>query len=81
MEKRCPLCGGDMVKSRTRNAGYARYFWKAPWEKGLAKLGRGVEAYPWLCMKCGAIIPYVDEDLLERLRVEFEKARAGGFRL
>ncbi len=80
MERRCPLCGGEMVKSRTNQAGYSRYFWRAPWERGLAKLGKGIDVYPWLCVKCGAVIPYVDESLLEKLRVEYEKAKASGFK-
>jgi hypothetical protein len=80
MERKCPLCGGEMVKSGTNQAGYSRYFWRAPWEKGLAKLGKGIDAYPWLCIKCGAVIPYLEESVLEKLRTEYERLRASGFR-
>lgn len=33
--KRCPMCGGTMVKGKNYQAGYARYFWEAPWKHGL----------------------------------------------
>ncbi|MFA4668647.1 hypothetical protein QDY65_09055 [Pyrococcus kukulkanii] len=30
--RKCPLCGGIMVKSKSKTGGYARYFWQPPWK-------------------------------------------------
>ncbi|WP_461864929.1 hypothetical protein [Thermococcus sp.] len=77
--KKCPFCGGDMIKAKSPQAGYAVYFWKAPWKKGLkGALSGTIRAYPWLCLDCGAIIPYVDEAELQRVREEYEQAKMEG---
>ncbi|USG99925.1 hypothetical protein K1720_00075 [Thermococcus argininiproducens] len=77
--KKCPLCGGDMIKGKSPTEGYALYFWKAPWKKGFRGAIKGtVKAYPWLCLNCGAIIPYVGEDELQKVREEYEEARISG---
>ncbi len=80
MERVCPLCGGIMLRGRTKQEGYARYFWKEPWRKGLSKLGGGVNPYPWLCLSCGAVIPYVEGRDLERIKREYEREKMRGFR-
>ncbi len=64
-----------MLKGGTKQEGYARYFWKEPWRKGLLKLGGGVSPYPWLCLSCGAVIPYVEDKDLERIKREYEKEK------
>lgn len=77
--KKCPLCGGGMVRGKSHQEGYARYFWRAPWKKGVLESLKGaVKAYPWLCLNCGAVIPYVNEEELQKIREEYEKARIGG---
>ncbi|WP_456454017.1 hypothetical protein [Thermococcus sp.] len=70
-----------MVKGKSLQEGHAVYFWKAPWKKGLKAAFTGmVRAYPWLCLGCGAVIPYVDEAGLQRIREEYEQAKLeGGF--
>ncbi|ADC66040.1 conserved hypothetical protein [Ferroglobus placidus DSM 10642] len=70
--KTCPLCGGEMIKGKSKNSGHAKYFWKKPWS-GI--LGGVVLAYPRLCINCGALIPYVDSKNLEKLKIEFEHKR------
>ncbi len=72
--KTCPFCNGEMVKGKGDRAGYARYFWKRPWGGFLSKTEL---AYPWLCLNCGALIPYIDKDKLERIKIEFERQRMG----
>jgi hypothetical protein len=57
--RKCPLCGGDMLRSRTSSSGYTSYFWKKPWRTGL--FSWGVEkVYPWACMSCGVVLFYLD---------------------
>jgi len=74
--RKCPLCGGTMVMSKTGRAGYARFFWAPPWKSRLTgTLKPVVEATPWLCLDCGAVIAFVDEDKLLTLRKEFEENR------
>ncbi|WP_456328186.1 hypothetical protein [Archaeoglobus sp.] len=70
--KRCPFCGGTMVKGKSKTRGHALYFWKKPWS-GI--LGGVVLAYPWLCLDCGALIPFVERDELTKIRDEFERNR------
>ncbi|WCN31165.1 hypothetical protein POG21_04390 [Thermococcus kodakarensis] len=77
--KRCPMCGGTMVKGKNYQAGYARYFWEAPWKHGLRDAIKGpTHAYPWLCLDCGAVIPYVDEKELQKIREEYERVKLEG---
>lgn len=77
--RKCPFCGGTMIKAKSNQEGYATYFWRAPWKKGLKAAFSGViRAYPWLCIDCGAIIPYVDETTLQKVREEYEQAKLEG---
>ncbi|EHR78350.1 hypothetical protein OCC_11969 [Thermococcus litoralis DSM 5473] len=77
--KTCPFCGGTMVKGKSPQEGYALYFWKAPWKKGFKGAISGtVKAYPWLCLNCGAIIPYVEEAELQKVKEEYEEAKLEG---
>jgi hypothetical protein len=48
-QRKCPICGGEMLRSRSNTSGYTSYFWKKPWKSGL--FSWGVEkVYPWACM-------------------------------
>ena len=77
--RKCPLCGGRMVKSKTKRAGYARFFWAPPWKSRLTGLLKPViEVTPWLCLDCGVVMAFVDEDERSVLREEFEENREVG---
>jgi hypothetical protein len=72
--RKCPLCSGDLVRSRTHSQGYTGYFWKKPWKTGL--FAWGVEkVYPWACMGCGVVLLYLDR--LPAVAEEFKTARDG----
>jgi len=58
-QRKCPLCSGDMLRSRTSNAGYTSYFWRKPWKRGLFDWG-AERVYPWACMSCGVVLLYLD---------------------
>ena len=74
--RKCPLCGGTMVRSKTKRAGYARFFWKPPWKsKTTGMLRPSIEATPWLCLDCGVVLAFVDEETLSTLRQEFEEKK------
>lgn len=77
--KKCPLCGGTMVPSKVERYGYSTYFWVPPWKsKVTGILNKAVYGRVWLCLDCGALIPYVDGDTVTRLREEFETLKAEG---
>jgi len=77
--KKCPFCGGTIVKGKSPQEGYALYFWKAPWKKGFKGAISGtIKAYPWLCLNCGAIIPYVEEVELQKVREEYNEIKLEG---
>ncbi|NJE61274.1 hypothetical protein [Thermococcus sp. 21S7] len=77
--RKCPLCGGTMVKSKTKRGGYARFFWAPPWKsRTTGMLKPIIEATPWLCLDCGAVMAFVDDETRETLREEYEKERATG---
>ncbi|MFA4803561.1 hypothetical protein P8X34_02185 [Pyrococcus kukulkanii] len=77
--RKCPLCGGIMVKSKSKTGGYARYFWQPPWKSKTTGLLRPVlEATPWLCLDCGAVIAYIEDEKLQILREEFEEEKLKG---
>ncbi|MFA4645973.1 hypothetical protein P8X24_01665 [Pyrococcus kukulkanii] len=68
-----------MVKSRGKYAGHARYFWQPPWKSKTTGLLRPVlEATPWLCLDCGAVIAYIEDEKLQILREEFEEEKLKG---
>ena len=57
--RKCPLCGGEMLRSRSNTSGYTSYFWKKPWKTGI--FSWGVEkVFPWACMGCGVVLFYLD---------------------
>ena len=71
-QRRCPLCSGEMLRSRSPNSGYTSYFWKKPWKTGVFQWG--VErVYPWACMKCGVVLLYLDR--LPAIAEEYRAAR------
>ncbi|WP_010884461.1 hypothetical protein [Pyrococcus horikoshii] len=52
--RKCPLCGGTMVKSKSK---YARFFWQPPWKsKTVGFLKPTIEVTPWLCLNCGVVL-------------------------
>ena len=58
-QRKCPFCGGDMLRSRSHKWGYTHYFWQKPW--GRTFFGFGAErVYPWACMGCGVVLFYLD---------------------
>ncbi|WP_457751372.1 hypothetical protein [Thermococcus sp.] len=75
--RKCPLCGGTMVKSAEKHYSYARFFWKPPWKsKTTGLLKPIVEATPYLCLDCGVVLAFVDEETRNTLKEEFEQQRA-----
>jgi tetratricopeptide (TPR) repeat protein len=78
--RKCPFCGGDMLRSRSHKWGYTHYFWQKPW--GRTFFGFGAErVYPWACMGCGVVLFYLDRlpAVAEEYRdVGEQRPRAGG---
>ena len=75
--RKCPLCGGEMLRSRSHTSGYTSYFWKKPWKMGL--FAWGVEkVFPWACMGCGVVLFYLDRlpAIVEEYRTSRSAARA-----
>lgn len=63
LRRKCPLCGGELVRSKSATF----RFWRSPWKRGLFDL-RGERVFPWACMGCGVVLLY-----LERLPVLTEQ--------
>ena len=75
--RKCPLCGGTMVRSKAKIAGHARFFWQPLWKSRTTGLLRPfIDATPWLCLDCSVVLAFVDEETLSTLREEFEEKRA-----
>jgi hypothetical protein len=73
-QRRCPLCSGEMIRSRSANSGYTSYFWKKPWKTGFFLWG--VEKiYPWACMGCGVVLLYLDR--LPAVAEEYRRVQQG----
>ena len=72
-KKKCPECGGEMVRSRNRQNGYAQYFWVKPWKK----IGGLIGVWPYLCMKCGRVGLYADEKGFAEVKEDYERERYG----
>lgn len=70
--RKCPLCSGDLVRSRTYTHGYTGYFWKKPWKIGFWAWG-AEKVYPWACMGCGVVLLYLER--LPSVAEEFKTAR------
>jgi len=69
LRRKCPLCGGELVRSRSATV----TFWKKPWGRKFFDWGNE-RAFPWACMGCGVVLTY-----LERLPApaeQDEKSRA-----
>ncbi|WP_297505962.1 hypothetical protein [Thermococcus sp.] len=74
--RRCPLCGGTMVRSKTKREGYSRFFWQPPWKsKTTGLLKPFIEATPYLCLDCGVVLAFVDDEARSILRGEFEEKK------
>jgi DNA-directed RNA polymerase subunit RPC12/RpoP len=78
-KKKCPHCGGDLIKSRSHHVGYTSYFWQKPWGKGLLdKLSSSMKTskvFPWACMECGRVFLYMDEGDHENVKKEYEREK------
>ena len=64
--RKCPLCGAELIRSRTATF----HFWRRPWKRKLFDWGQE-RVFPWACMGCGVVLLY-----LERLPVLSEETRA-----
>jgi hypothetical protein len=72
LQRKCPLCSGDLIRSKSPNSGYTSYFWKKPWKTGW--FSWGIEkVYPWACMGCGVVLLYLDR--LPAVAEEYKSAR------
>jgi hypothetical protein len=69
-QRKCPLCGGDLIRSR--HASFT--FWRKPWRRSLFDWG-DERVYPWACMGCGVVLLYLDR--LPAVAEEYKKARNG----
>ncbi|ALV63272.1 MAG: hypothetical protein PWP49_117 [Thermococcaceae archaeon] len=73
------FCEGIIVKGKSPQESCALHFWKAPWKRGFkGAISGAIRAYPWLCLNCGAIIPYVEEAELQKVKEEYEEAKLEG---
>jgi hypothetical protein len=78
-QRKCPLCSGALIRSRSYNSGYTFYFWKKPWRRKLFDFG--VErVYPWACMGCGVVLLYLDNlpAVAEDFKTALERETAAG---
>jgi hypothetical protein len=64
LRRKCPLCGGELIRSRSSPF----QFWRLPWARRLFDWG-DEKVFPWACMGCGVVLLY-----LERLPVLTEEA-------
>jgi hypothetical protein len=69
-QRKCPLCGGDLIRSR--HASFS--FWRKPWRRSLFDWG-DERVYPWACMGCGVVLLYLDR--LPAIAQEYKTARNG----
>jgi hypothetical protein len=72
--RKCPMCSGELLRSRSNNWGYTAYFWKKPWERGFLNW-RAEKVYPWACMGCGVVLLYLDR--LPAVVQDYREAREG----
>jgi hypothetical protein len=70
--RKCPFCGGDMLRSSTHQYGHTHYFWQKPWKRSFFGLG-AERVYPWACMGCGVVLFYLDR--LPAIAEEFRSLR------
>jgi len=67
-QRKCPLCGGDLIRSSAS----ALSFWRKPWGRKLFDWGNN-RVFPWACMGCGVVLLYLDQ--LPAVADEYKKAR------
>jgi predicted RNA-binding Zn-ribbon protein involved in translation (DUF1610 family) len=67
--RKCPLCGGEMIKS---NKSWHLVF-MPPWAGYFSFSGLRNRAYPWACMGCGVVLMYLDN--LPVLAADYRKSR------
>lgn len=67
LRRKCPLCGGELVRSKTATFS----FWKRPWSRKLFDWGNE-RVFSWACMGCGVVLIYLD-----RLPSLVEEPRTG----
>jgi len=70
LRRKCPLCGGELVRSRHPTL----RFWKRPWKRRLLDWG-DPRVFSWACMGCGVVLFYLEK--LPALSEESKTARAG----
>jgi hypothetical protein len=70
--RKCPFCGGDLLRSRSHQWGYTSYFWKKPWKRAFFDWGEE-KVFPWACMGCGVVLFYLDR--LPQLAEEYRTVR------
>ncbi|NJE31186.1 hypothetical protein E3E38_09040 [Thermococcus sp. 18S1] len=74
--RKCPLCGGTMVKAKGETLKSSVV---PPWKSKLQGWTTpGVGAEVWLCIDCGVVLHYVKADDLKVLKEEFETLNAEG---
>jgi hypothetical protein len=66
LRRKCPLCGGEMIRSRQATF----RLWRNPWKRRFFDWG-DEKVFPWACMGCGVVLLY-----LERLPVLSEETRS-----
>jgi hypothetical protein len=65
LRRKCPLCGGELIRSRRATF----RFWRSPWKRRFFDWG-DERVFSWACMGCGVVLLY-----LERLPVLSEEPR------
>lgn len=75
--KKCPDCGGELVKSKRHDMGEAKYFWAKPWSTKLMEI-TNLRVFPWACMNCGRVFLYLDEKEYEKVKQEYERRKMTG---
>lgn len=55
LNRACPFCSGDMVRSKSAG----QIVFEPPWA-GFWKIQRSHRAFPWACLKCGVVLFYLE---------------------
>jgi hypothetical protein len=56
VSRKCPLCGGNMLKSKAT----AGLVWVKPWAGVFDLSTFRTRALPWACMNCGVVLFYLE---------------------
>jgi hypothetical protein len=76
VSRKCPLCGGDMLKSKAA----AGWVWVKPWAGVFDLWTFRARALPWACMSCGVVLFYLDNApaLADEYRSRRQSAKVPG---